>query len=175
MTTIFSERPPFSRAALQRLRLAAYARLGALGTDESVAAIRRVEQRLAPATAVEIGSDPLRVALFARFVVTRETQRLHVEIGHDRVPIDGHDRVSYGVDADRILDGRSMLPDPGPLVGWHTRWTRPDAAVFAVCTSRRNTSTAPVSPAVAIEATDLLHVRRTDGRWVVVGHRWVQY
>lgn len=153
------------------LRRAAFARLGEIGSADSLRAIERLQHRHAPATAAAIGGAPLRAALFAHFTLADRKDALSIELGHDAVPIDGYrGAVRYGVDRQAAQDAGT---DGGPYVSWRTSRSDADAAIVTI----RELQVLRPTPGASGESgtTDLVFLRQTAGRWVVVGHRrtWI--
>lgn len=159
-------RLPLSERDSPGLRRAAYARLGEIGSGDSLRSLARLEGRHLSDLTGSPADDPLRLALFAQFTLAERSEALSIELGHDEVPVAGYTGVvHYGVDRQAAQDAGVS---GGPYVSWRT--SRPDDQT-AVVTIRelRLRGRTPAG------TTDLVFLRQAAGRWVVVGYRrtWI--
>lgn len=173
-------RLPVAERDAPALRRAALARLGELGSDESLRAIARIERRRSPATAAELQADPLRVALFAQFTLADRRDTLLIEPGRSDVSIDGYQGViSYAADRETAPEARRA---GGSCVSWDTTDADSRSALVTIREWRVHAAVARGAARCAASARahasgtiDLAFLQRTAERWVLVGHRrtWV--
>lgn len=153
------------------LRRAAFARLGEIGSDDSLRSLARVEGRRITDATGSPADDPLRLALFAHFTLADRRDTLFIELGHDEMPIDGYrGAIRYGVDRQAAQDAGVS---GGPYVSWRTTRSDDHTAIVALRELHLHGRTPGLSAVAG--TTDLIFLRQTAGRWVVVGYRrtWI--